>query len=602
MRLRSGYERRRARVEMIPLIDIVFLLLVFFIYAMLSMVVHRGVKVTLPAPRTAQIDRRDYVGITIDADNSIYFDEQKVTAAELPALVKARPAREGRRAGLRQRRRARGPRRGHPRARPAAAGGRQGGLLREHGEAAMKRPDLALAVFTLARAPRDALPRLRLLRGGAGALRAGRLGRHAQHHALRGQPRRPPPEPRPPQPPVVETPRPPEPAAEKPVVQPPTPPPAPEPRAHTRAAAAAAGAAARRRSSRRLLRRPRSPLRGRRLPAQAVRPAHAKAPPGEGGAGDRRAGAGRRQLRRRQRGHASHTASARPRPAVEPDAAANTRSTRAATARRAPWWWRWRSCRPAARPHRGRAVQRLLAPGPRRRRRAEEGRLHGRAPRRRPGHDDEAVLVHLPTRRHGGAIDARFRGPGPCWSWSRWRPASLLAYALGRVQPPSAGGAGSRRRAGVERRVPLPPHHLHVAGHGGDRLRHRRRAARGRASASTPSWPPEATKLPICGGFFNPNYERILSLRPDLIISQGEATDLRKFARQQRHRAGAGPRRHAGRHPVRHRAARPRCCRWSRRRSAWSTACAGGWTPCARACAASRSSASCWSPATTRAR
>ena len=87
MRLRSGYQRRRARVEMIPLIDIVFLLLVFFIYAMLSMVVHRGVRVTLPAASTAQTDRRDYVGITIDADNSIYFDQQKVTAAELPGLV-----------------------------------------------------------------------------------------------------------------------------------------------------------------------------------------------------------------------------------------------------------------------------------------------------------------------------------------------------------------------------------------------------------------------------------------------------------------------------------------------------------------------------------
>lgn len=95
MRLRSGYERRRARVEMIPLIDIVFLLLVFFIYAMLSMVVHRGVKVTLPGASTAQIDRRDYVGITIDANNTIYFGERKVTADELPALVKAALRQKG---------------------------------------------------------------------------------------------------------------------------------------------------------------------------------------------------------------------------------------------------------------------------------------------------------------------------------------------------------------------------------------------------------------------------------------------------------------------------------------------------------------------------
>ena len=47
MRVNLG-ARRRARIEMLPLIDIVFLLLVFFIYAMLSMAVHRGLPVALP--------------------------------------------------------------------------------------------------------------------------------------------------------------------------------------------------------------------------------------------------------------------------------------------------------------------------------------------------------------------------------------------------------------------------------------------------------------------------------------------------------------------------------------------------------------------------
>jgi len=42
--------------------------------------------------------------------------------------------------------------------------------------------------------------------------------------------------------------------------------------------------------------------------------------------------------------------------------------------------------------------------------------------------------------------------------------------------------------------------------------------------------PPEALGLPVCGGFFNPNYERILSLHPDLILTQGRADDLKRFA------------------------------------------------------------------------
>ncbi len=68
---------------MLPLIDIVFLLLVFFIYAMLSMVVHRGLRVELPAALTAQPDRRDYVSVTVTEDNVIYLDEEQVSLDEL---------------------------------------------------------------------------------------------------------------------------------------------------------------------------------------------------------------------------------------------------------------------------------------------------------------------------------------------------------------------------------------------------------------------------------------------------------------------------------------------------------------------------------------
>ncbi len=39
---------KQPRIEMMPLIDIVFLLLVFFIYAMLSMTVHHGMVLNLP--------------------------------------------------------------------------------------------------------------------------------------------------------------------------------------------------------------------------------------------------------------------------------------------------------------------------------------------------------------------------------------------------------------------------------------------------------------------------------------------------------------------------------------------------------------------------
>lgn len=87
MRLDSGYENRRARIEIIPLIDIVFLLLVFFIYAMLSMTVHRGLRVELPSASTAQVDKRDYVDISINKDNQIFINGVRVALDDFTAEI-----------------------------------------------------------------------------------------------------------------------------------------------------------------------------------------------------------------------------------------------------------------------------------------------------------------------------------------------------------------------------------------------------------------------------------------------------------------------------------------------------------------------------------
>ncbi|MGE5310719.1 MAG: ExbD/TolR family protein, partial [Nitrospirota bacterium] len=56
---------RRGRIEMVPLIDCMFLLLVFFIYSMLSMVLHRGIKIDLPEARTAPVHKEDYLSISV---------------------------------------------------------------------------------------------------------------------------------------------------------------------------------------------------------------------------------------------------------------------------------------------------------------------------------------------------------------------------------------------------------------------------------------------------------------------------------------------------------------------------------------------------------
>lgn len=63
---------------MIPLIDIVFLLLVFFIYAMFSMAVHHSLPVNLPVSSSAKTDKRNLLSITIKADGRIFLNKKEV--------------------------------------------------------------------------------------------------------------------------------------------------------------------------------------------------------------------------------------------------------------------------------------------------------------------------------------------------------------------------------------------------------------------------------------------------------------------------------------------------------------------------------------------
>ena len=90
---RYAGERKRARIEMLPLIDIVFLLLVFFIFAMLSMAVHRSLPVILPASSTAAIDTELHMTVTVKKDGLIYLDKVLLSQAELQAALRDNAAK-----------------------------------------------------------------------------------------------------------------------------------------------------------------------------------------------------------------------------------------------------------------------------------------------------------------------------------------------------------------------------------------------------------------------------------------------------------------------------------------------------------------------------
>ncbi|RPH49605.1 MAG: biopolymer transporter ExbD [Desulfobacteraceae bacterium] len=87
---------RKARIEMVPLIDTVFLILVFFIYSMLSMSVHRGLPVLLPASTAAGIEKDLMLSVTVKSDGTVYIDSEKVSSGDLTAALqlKAGKAKE----------------------------------------------------------------------------------------------------------------------------------------------------------------------------------------------------------------------------------------------------------------------------------------------------------------------------------------------------------------------------------------------------------------------------------------------------------------------------------------------------------------------------
>ncbi len=82
MRLSSGYEDRKARMEMISLMDVMFLILVVFVYSIFSMSVHRGLKVDLPAAKGVQ-QKGEQTIITLAADNPLLLNKQAMPLDEL---------------------------------------------------------------------------------------------------------------------------------------------------------------------------------------------------------------------------------------------------------------------------------------------------------------------------------------------------------------------------------------------------------------------------------------------------------------------------------------------------------------------------------------
>ena len=75
--------RLSPNIEMIPLIDVMFLLLIFFIYAALNLSVTKQTQVNLPKIMQAIQLEKDFNQIEINNQAEIFLNKKKLTITEL---------------------------------------------------------------------------------------------------------------------------------------------------------------------------------------------------------------------------------------------------------------------------------------------------------------------------------------------------------------------------------------------------------------------------------------------------------------------------------------------------------------------------------------
>ena len=90
MKIPQSYARRRPRIEIIPLIDIMFFLLATFVMVSLSMIKNRGILVNLPpAASGAPQEHKAFATVTVTEAGAIYLNQQPADLETLSVRLQA---------------------------------------------------------------------------------------------------------------------------------------------------------------------------------------------------------------------------------------------------------------------------------------------------------------------------------------------------------------------------------------------------------------------------------------------------------------------------------------------------------------------------------
>ena len=92
MKLRNYRETKQPDLNIIPMIDIMFFLLVFFMLSTLYMVNIKTVPVNMPKTENAEMQARVNYLVTIKKDGSLYLEDKRITEKDL--LAQAQKAKQ----------------------------------------------------------------------------------------------------------------------------------------------------------------------------------------------------------------------------------------------------------------------------------------------------------------------------------------------------------------------------------------------------------------------------------------------------------------------------------------------------------------------------
>jgi biopolymer transport protein ExbD len=95
VKLHSPLPERKTRLEIIPLIDVMFFLLASFMMVSLTMTKQQTIKVNLPVASAAQSDfKPDMINLGVNATGDVFFDKAPVTLPELERKLAERSGKD----------------------------------------------------------------------------------------------------------------------------------------------------------------------------------------------------------------------------------------------------------------------------------------------------------------------------------------------------------------------------------------------------------------------------------------------------------------------------------------------------------------------------